>query len=80
MFSPCLPGQECKSELIVGAGLERIVGPHDTARGFKFDGWCSETRVGIEEQMVLGMPSENWQCQGRRNMGGKLIPDTRCSG
>ena len=34
----------------------------------------------INEKMVLGMPSENWQCQSRRNMGGQLIPDTRCSG
>ena len=26
------------------------------------------------------MLSENGQCQGRGNMGGQLIPDTRCSG
>ena len=27
--------------------------------------------------MVLQVPSENRQCQGRGNMGGQLIPDTR---
>ena len=37
--------------------------------------WCSETRVGIKEKMVLEMPSENRQYQGRGNMGGQLIPD-----
>ena len=30
--------------------------------------------------MVLEMPPENRQCQGRGNMGGKLIPDLGCSG
>ena len=45
-----------------------------------FDGWCRETRVCIKEQMVLEMPSENRQCQGRGNMGGQLIPDLGCSG
>ena len=44
------PGQECKNELIVGAGLERVRWTDDT---FNFDGWCSETRVGIKEKMVL---------------------------
>ena len=29
--------------------------------------------------MVLEMPSENRQCQGRGNMGGQLIPDLGCS-
>ena len=62
------PEQECKSEL-----GER----HGT---FNFDGWCSETRVGIKEKVVLEMPSENRQCQGRGNMGGQLIPDPKCSG
>ena len=32
------------------------------------------------EQMVLEMPSDNRQCQGRGNMGGQLIPDLGCSG
>ena len=37
------PEQEFKSELIVGAGLERVRWTaHDT---FNFDGWCSETRT-----------------------------------
>ena len=27
------------------------------------------------EKMVLEMPSENRQCQGRGNMGGQPIPD-----
>ena len=31
--------------------------------------------VGIKEKMVLEIPSENRQCQGRGNMGGQLIPD-----
>ena len=30
--------------------------------------------------MVLEMPSENRQCQGRGNMGGQLIPDLACIG
>ena len=30
--------------------------------------------------MVLEMPSENRQCQGRGNMGGQPVPDTGCSG
>ena len=47
---------------------------------FSFDGRCSEPRVGIKEKMVLEMPSENWQSQGRRNMGRQPIPDARCSG
>ena len=29
---------------------------------------------------MLAMPSENRQCQCRRNMGGQLIPDPRCRG
>ena len=58
-------------------GWNALGGRHDT---FNFDGWCSETRVGIKEKVVLEMPSENRQCQGRGNMGGQLIPDTRCSG
>ena len=45
-----------------------------------FDGFCSESKVGIKEKMVLEMLSENRQCQGRRNMGEQLIPDPRCSG
>ena len=60
------PRQECKSELIVGADLERISGRHDT---FNSDGWCSETRVGIKEKVVFEMPYENRQCQGKGNMG-----------
>ena len=64
------PGQECKCELIVG--WNALDGDHDT---FNFDGWCSETRVGIKEKMVLEMPSENKQCQGRGNMGWQLILD-----
>ena len=32
------------------------------------------------KKMVLEMPSENRQCQGRGNMGGQLIPDLGCSG
>ena len=37
------PEQEFKSELIVGAGMERVRWTaHDT---FNFDGWCSETRT-----------------------------------
>ena len=40
-------------------------------------GQCSETKVGIKENMVLEMPSENWQCQGRRNMGRHLIDYSR---
>ena len=71
------PGQECKSELIIGAGLEHV---RWTAWYYQFWWWCNETRVAIKEKTVLEMPSENRQCQGRRNMGGQLIPDTRCSG
>ena len=37
-------------------------------------------KVCIKEQMVLEMPSENRQCQGRGNMSGQLIPDLGCSG
>ena len=55
-------------------GWNALGGRHDT---FNSDGWCRETRVGIKEQMVLEVPSENRQCQGRGNMGGQLIPDTR---
>ena len=66
------PGQECKSELIMGCN--ELDGQHDT---INFDGWCSETKVGIKEKMVLEMLSENRQCQGRRNMGLQLILDTR---
>ena len=57
-------------------------GRHDTAGDFDFDSRCSETSVGIKEKMVLEMPSEYWQCQGRKNMGTgrQPIPDTRCSG
>ena len=51
------PRQECKSELIVGWNV--LGGRNDTAGGFNFDGWCSKTRVGIKEKMVLEMPSEN---------------------
>ena len=37
------PEQEFKSELIVGAGLERVMWTaHDA---LNFDGWCSETRT-----------------------------------
>ena len=32
---------------------------HDTVGGFDFAGWCSETRVGINEKIMLKMPSEN---------------------
>ena len=39
---------------------------HDTTGSFDFDGWCSGTRVGIKEKMVLQVPSENWQCQESR--------------
>ena len=50
-------------------------GRPDIVGGFDFDGWCSETgrHIGIKEKMGLGMPFENWQCHGRRNMGGQLI-------
>ena len=43
-------------------GWNTLGGRHDT---LNFDGWYSEIRVGIEEQMVLEKPSENRQCQGR---------------
>ena len=57
-------------------GWNAFDGRHDT---FNSDGWCSEIRVGIKEQMVLEVSSENRQCQGRGNIGGQLILDMRCS-
>ena len=47
-------------------GWNALGGRCDT---IKFDGWCSETRVCIQEQMVLEMPSENRQSQGRGKYG-----------
>ena len=32
----------------------------------------------MKEKVVLEMPSENRQCQGKGNMGGQLIPDSSC--
>ena len=58
-------------------GWNALGGRHDT---FNFDGWYSETRVGIKKKMVLEMPSENRQCQGRGNMSGQLTPDMGCCG
>ena len=62
-------GQECKSELIKGAGLERVRWTARYCRGFEFDDWCSETRVGIKEKMVLEIPSEN-QAMSRQKKHG----------
>ena len=71
------PGQECKSELIVGAGLERV---RWTAWYLQLWWLVQWNQGGHQGKMVLEMPSENRQCQGRGNMGGQLIPDTRCRG
>ena len=38
-------------------------GQDDIARNSDFDGRCNETGVGIKEEMVLEMPSENRQPQ-----------------
>ena len=72
------PRQECKSELIVGAGLERVRWTVWYSQFWWLVQWSQG--VCIKEQMVLEMPSENRQCRGRGNMGGQLIPDLGFSG
>ena len=44
--------------------------------------WLVQWNQGRHQgkKMVLGMPSENRQCQGRGNVGRQLILDTGCSG
>ena len=71
------PGQECKSELIVGAGLEHV---RWTAWYFQF-WWLVQWNQGRHQgKNGAWDASENRQCQGRGNVGGQLIPDMGCSG
>ena len=45
-------------------------GRHDT---LNFDGWCSETWVGIKENMVLEMPCENSNVKAEEAWVGSLF-------
>ena len=68
------PGQECKSKLIAGAGLERV----RWISWYNQFWWLVQWNQGMH-QGTNGAWDAFWKCQHRGNMDGQLIPNLGCS-